>query len=98
MVHGLPIKISALRNAFSGANLSDSFGDSDEFEDDGGLEIVNFPKEMREVIRLDEELDRYFQFLSKLSRDELLAILEYEVYNRILIQQGISLPKDELHE
>lgn len=60
---------------------------------DGEFNISDFDKEMRQCVELDEELDRYFNFLSKLSRDELLAIVKYEVYNRVLVQQNQDLEK-----
>ncbi len=55
------------------------------------LDITNFKEEMQDCIELDEELERYFKFLSKLSREELLAIVKYEVYNRVLMQQDLDL-------
>lgn len=62
------------------------------------LEITNFSDEMQKCIELDEELDRYFEFLGKLSRDELLAIVKYEVYNRVLMQQDLDFSSEETDE
>lgn len=62
------------------------------------LDITDFKKEMQGCIELDEELERYFAFLSNLSRDELLAIVKYEVYNRVLIQQDLDLSSEKTDE
>jgi hypothetical protein len=62
------------------------------------LEITSFPKEMKGCIELDEELDRYFTFLSKLSREELLAIVKYEVFNRVLMEQDLDLSLEKTNE
>jgi len=63
--------------------------------DEDVLDITDFPEEMKEVIKLNTELDRYFLFLSKLPRDQLLVILKYEVYNRIFTQSILGDEKDE---
>lgn len=62
------------------------------------LEITDFKKEMLDCIELDEELERYFSFLSNLSREELLAIVKYEVYNRVLMQQDLDLSSEKTNE
>ena len=62
------------------------------------LEITSFPKEMKGCIELDEELDRYFTFLSKLSRDELLTIVKYEVFNRVILEQDLDLSLEKTDE
>ena len=62
------------------------------------LDITDFKKEMQGCIELDEELERYFSFLSNLSREELLAIVKYEVYNRVLMQQDLDLSSEKTNE
>ena len=62
------------------------------------IDITDFPKEMYDCIEFDKELDRYFGFLSNLSREELLAIVKYEVYNRVLIQQNFDISSEVADE
>lgn len=62
------------------------------------LDITDFKEEMQHCIELDEELERYFKFLSNLSREELLAIVKYEVYNRVLMQQELDLSSEKKDE
>jgi len=62
------------------------------------LDITDFKEEMQDCIELDEELGRYFAFLSNLSREELLAIVKYEVYNRVLMQQDLDFSSEKKDE
>ena len=96
MVH---IKTAAQEEGFSGERLAeDSLFADDVSGDSEVLDITNFPKEMMGCIELEEELDRYFQFLSNLSRDELLAIVKYEVYNRVLMQKDLNFSSEKTDE
>lgn len=63
--------------------------------DEDVLDLTDFPEEMKEVLKLNVELDRYFLFLSKLPRDQLLVILKHEIYNRIFTQAIIGDEPDE---
>lgn len=92
----IQMEIVTKEDGFSG----DRFAEEDSFDDGisgcaDALEITDFPTEMKGCIELEEELDRYFQFLSKLSREELLAIVKYEVYNRVLMQRDLDLENSD---
>jgi len=101
MPKGIPIKkgglrivamnIAAQEEGFSGKRLVEDNAFAEVSGDSEVLDITNFPKEMQGCIDLEDDLERYFLFLGKLDRDELLAIVKYEVYNRVLMQQGLSL-------
>lgn len=94
MAKGLPIKIgtTAERTRLSVVDELPASGDARV------LEISDFKDEMRGCIELDQELDRYFAFLSNLSREELLAIVKYEVYNRVLLQQNLDFSSEKTDE
>jgi len=87
----IQMNVAAKEEGFSGSRFAEISPFVEGVSGDAEvLEITNFPKEMVGCIELEEELDRYFQFLSNLSRDELLAIVKYEVYNRVLMQQDFG--------
>ena len=102
----LPIDIGKLKDTtvaedsnvvaigFSGARNLNPFEEGSS-GNGRSIEITDFPEEMQGCIELEEELDRYFSFLSKLDRDELLAIVKYEVYNRVLMQRQVELEKTD---
>ena len=95
------IKTQAIEpvEGFSGERFSEENPFEEGISGDADvLEITNFPKEMQGCIDLEEDLDRYFQFLSKLDRDELLAIVKYEVYNRVLMQQCVNISSEKTDE
>ena len=93
MAKGLPIKTDT-----PAGRLHLSMVEEPVSRDAKELEISDFENEMRGCIELDEELDRYFAFLSNLSREELLAIVKYEVYNRVLLQQNLDFSSEKTDE
>lgn len=93
MAKGFPLKVVGESEA-----IKLSADDLQVSGDAQVLDITDFKKEMQGCIELDEELERYFVFLSNLSRDELLAIVKYEVYNRVLMQQDLDLSSEKTDE
>ena len=105
MTKGLPIKSKSFHNTMSSLRKRTSnqkFTEADiipinkapivpdVINNDNIVDIIDFPQKLQECIELDKELDRYFVFLSGLSRAELLTIVKYEVYNRVLAQQDLN--------
>ena len=71
------------------ANLENPFNESPYFEE-GDFDISNFPEEMQQVLKFNQDLDKYYEFLDGLSRDDLLVLLKQEVLNRVLREQEIK--------
>jgi len=70
-------------------NLENPFNENQEFEE-GDFDISNFPEEMQQVLKFNQDLDKYYEFLDSLSRDDLLVLLKQEVLNRVLREQEIK--------